>query len=375
MMCKVHQAVDSGNRTTRPCPTSDDTAPPPYPVTDSDYPNTTDWLVMVKLLFGVFAAVFLVLGLMALGLSTAMVGGGAPTRPQRDIPPAAAGPSTSTAADSCPGFPWSVLAAIGKVVDRPRPLDRPGVRSGHLAVAGRPMTVGIGGKAGNTFAATRMTPTAAGQRLQPVDAIFTAANNLCRHGVRQGADVAGRSSPTTTAGLVRDQGPGRRSTYAAPGPAPGAPGPGGGRRGRPVRLQPARRPYQCGRHRRAGSSTDCSVDVAGATRRVGSPCRRTYRQQWYAGTRAERRRPAPGDLVLRYNTAVRRPPPRRHLHRRRQLIDPAPYTGRHRAPSPRSCAADFIGAVRPTAAPTRPARPRPRPPSPADRPPTPGHRG
>ena len=43
---------------------------------------------MVKLLFGVFATVFLVLGLMALGLSTSIIGGGAPSQDAReDIPP------------------------------------------------------------------------------------------------------------------------------------------------------------------------------------------------------------------------------------------------------------------------------------------------
>ena len=85
---------------------------------------------MVKLLFGVFAAVFLVLGLMALGLSTAMVGGGAPSQDaQRDIPPQLL-PVYQTAADSCPGLPWSVLAAIGKVETDHGRSTAPGVRSG-----------------------------------------------------------------------------------------------------------------------------------------------------------------------------------------------------------------------------------------------------
>ena len=70
---------------------------------------------MVKLLFGVFAVVFLVLGLMAVGLSTSLIGGGAPSpQAQQDIPPQLL-PVYQTAADSCPGLPWSVLAAIGKV--------------------------------------------------------------------------------------------------------------------------------------------------------------------------------------------------------------------------------------------------------------------
>jgi len=109
---------------------------------------------MVKLLFGVFAAVFLVLGLMALGLSTAMVGGGAPSQDaQRDIPPQLL-PVYQTAADSCPGLPWSVLAAIGKVETDHGRSTAPGVRSGaNFAGAAGPMQIGVGGKAGNTWAA------------------------------------------------------------------------------------------------------------------------------------------------------------------------------------------------------------------------------
>ena len=56
--------------------------------------------VMVKLLIGVFAAVFLVLALLVLGISTALIGGGAPSQQaQQDIPPQLL-PVYQTAADS-----------------------------------------------------------------------------------------------------------------------------------------------------------------------------------------------------------------------------------------------------------------------------------
>src|SRR4029453_6136377 len=108
---------------------------------------------MVKLLLGVFAVVFLVLGLMALGLSTSLIGGGAPTpTPQQAIPPPLL-PVYQTAADSCPGLPWSVVAAIGKVETDHGRSTAPGVHSGaNFAGAAGPMQIGIGGKAGNTFA-------------------------------------------------------------------------------------------------------------------------------------------------------------------------------------------------------------------------------
>src|SRR5918992_221428 len=148
---------------------------------------------MVKLLFGVFAAVFLVLGLMALGLSTSLIGGGAPSPDaQRDIPSQLL-PVYQTAADSCPGLPWSVLAAIGKVETDHGRLQAPGVTSGaNFAGAAGPMQIGIGGKAGNTFGAYAVDADGGGASVyNPVDAIFTAANYLCQNGANKGADVAG----------------------------------------------------------------------------------------------------------------------------------------------------------------------------------------
>ena len=74
---------------------------------------------MVKLLFGVLAMVFLVLGLMALALSTSLIGGGAPSpSAQQDIPPELM-PVYQTAANSCPGLPWSVLATPTTAGSRP----------------------------------------------------------------------------------------------------------------------------------------------------------------------------------------------------------------------------------------------------------------
>ena len=148
---------------------------------------------MVKLLFGVLAAVFLVLGLMALGLSTAMVGGGAPSQDaQRDIPPQLL-PVYQTAADSCPGLPWSVLAAIGKVETDHGRSTAPGVRSGaNFAGAAGPMQIGVGGKAGNTWAAYAVDADGGGPSVySPSDSIFTAASYLCANGANKGANVAG----------------------------------------------------------------------------------------------------------------------------------------------------------------------------------------
>src|SRR4029450_8944871 len=148
---------------------------------------------MVKLLFGVFAVVFLVLGLMALGLSTSLIGGGAPSpSAQQDIPPQLL-PVHPTAADSCPGLPWSVLAAIGKVETDHGRSTAPGVHTGaNFAGAARPTQRGVRGKAGNPFAAYAVDGDGGGADVyNPVDAIFTASSYLCANGANKGADVAG----------------------------------------------------------------------------------------------------------------------------------------------------------------------------------------
>jgi len=61
-------------------------------------------------------------------------------------------PLYQAAADTCPGLPWAVLAAIGKVETNHGRLQAPGVTSGaNFAGAAGPMQFGIGGKAGNTW--------------------------------------------------------------------------------------------------------------------------------------------------------------------------------------------------------------------------------
>src|ERR671915_979030 len=181
---------------------------------------------MVKLLFGVFAAVFLVLGLMALGLSTSLIGGGAPSPDaQQDIPPQLL-PVYQTAADSCPGLPWSVLAAIGKVETNHGLLQAPGVTSGaNFAGAAGPMQIGIGGKAGNTWAAYAVDADGGGADVyNPVDAIFTAANYLCQNGADRGADVAGAIFAYNHADWYGTKVLAIASTYAtSQGLPPGAP--------------------------------------------------------------------------------------------------------------------------------------------------------
>jgi cell wall-associated NlpC family hydrolase len=282
---------------------------------------------MVKLLFGVFAVVFLVLGLMALGLSTSLIGGGAPSpSAQQDIPPQLL-PVYQTAADSCPGLPWSVVAA-------------------------GPMQIGVGGKAGNTFAGYAIDADGGGANVySPVDAIFTAANYLCQNGASRGADVAGAIFAYNHADWYVTKVLAIASTYAASqGLPPGAPAQEVAAAAVQFAYSELGKPYRWGATGELGFY-DCSGLMLRAYQKGGITLPRTSRQQWYAGARVWNVADMlPGDLVFyAYNTAD--PATIHHVGiyiGAGNMID-APYTGANVRITP-FMRGDFIGAVRPTAA-------------------------
>ena len=126
-----------------------------------------------------------------------------PTRPDRQ-----AGPSPAARADiparylalyqrsarRCPGLPWSVLAAVGKVESDHGRSRLPGVRSGwNPAGAAGPMQFGIGvGRAGNAWARYGADFDHDGHRsaYDPGDAIPAAAAYLCAAGAPRRLDRA-----------------------------------------------------------------------------------------------------------------------------------------------------------------------------------------
>jgi NlpC/P60 family len=307
---------------------------------------------MVKLLFGVFAAVFLVLGLIAVGLSTSLIGGGAPSQDaQRDIPPQLL-PVYQTAADSCPGLPWSVLAAIGKVETNHGRLQAPGVSSGaNFAGAAGPMQIGVGGKAGNTFAAYAVDADGGGASVyNPVDAIFTAANYLCQNGANKGADVAGAIFAYNHADWYVTKVLAIASTYAASQGLPaGAPAEEVAAAAVQYAYDKLGQPYRWGATGEQGFY-DCSGLMLRAYQAGGIDLPRTSREQWTAGARVwQVSQMLPGDLVFyAYNTAD--PATIHHVGiyiGAGNMID-APYTGANVRITP-FLRGDFIGAVRPTA--------------------------
>ena len=306
---------------------------------------------MVKLLFGVFAAVFLVLGLMALGLSTAMVGGGAPSQDaQRDIPPQLL-PVYQTAADSCPGLPWSVLAAIGKVETDHGRSTAPGVQSGaNFAGAAGPMQIGVGGKAGNTFAAYAVDADGGGPSVySPADAIFTAASYLCANGANKGANVAGAVFAYNHADWYVTKVLAIASAYAASqGLPPGAPA-------EEVAAAAVQFAYnQLGTPYRWGATGDGFYDCSGLTQAAyqngGLDIPRVSRAQWTSGARVWNVADLlPGDLVF-YADNTADPSTIHHVGiyiGAGNMVD-APYTGATVRITP-FLRGDYIGAVRPTA--------------------------
>jgi hypothetical protein len=99
-----------------------------------------------------------------------------------DIPPSYLA-TYQRAASSCPGLSWTVLAAVGKVESDHGRARLPGVRSGaNSAGAAGPMQIGVGGKAGDTWAADGDGVPAHVYQIGP--AARAAANKLCHDGAR-----------------------------------------------------------------------------------------------------------------------------------------------------------------------------------------------
>ncbi len=97
------------------------------------------------------------------------------------------------AARRCPGLPWPVLAAVGKVESDHGRARLPGVRSGaNAAGAAGPMQLGIGGRAGPTWQHYRLDADHDGQAsvYDPADATAAAAHKLCADGARRHLDAA-----------------------------------------------------------------------------------------------------------------------------------------------------------------------------------------
>jgi hypothetical protein len=107
-----------------------------------------------------------------------------------DIPGRYLGLYQHAARHQCPGLPWTILAAVGKVESDHGRAHLAGVRSGwNEAGAAGPMQFGIGvGRAGNAWA--RYGTGRPSDVYKPEQAIPAAARKLCADGAPRGLDGA-----------------------------------------------------------------------------------------------------------------------------------------------------------------------------------------
>lgn len=146
------------------------------------------------------AAAVLLVPVLAIGAAAGLFGGGSGLGGALGVAPSAKALAIippdylalyQQAAASCPGLPWSVLAAIGTIESDNGRSDAPGVHAGaNAAGAEGPMQFLPG-----TFAHYALPVPAGGvappSPYDPADAVWAAARLLCASGARGSADLPG----------------------------------------------------------------------------------------------------------------------------------------------------------------------------------------
>ncbi|WTW93434.1 bifunctional lytic transglycosylase/C40 family peptidase [Streptomycetaceae bacterium NBC_01309] len=208
-----------------------------------------------------------------------------------DIPPAYL-TLYQKAAASCPGLPWTVLAAIGKAeTDHGRDPDQ-------VSTAGAlgPMQF---------MPATWTQYGAGGDVWNPADAVPAAARYLCVSGARDGKDLRAAVYAYNHDWDYVDTVLTRAAAYTAPAPNPPAEAPGSAAQ---VAIAFARAqlgtPYVWGGDGPAEGGFDCSGLTKAAYATAGITIPRVAQDQYEAGPQVPYGAPLmPGDLVF-YGTAA-----------------------------------------------------------------------
>ncbi|TDB83783.1 hydrolase Nlp/P60 [Actinomadura sp. 7K534] len=227
---------------------------------------------------------------------------GAPTaEAKRDIPPAYLRWYLD-AAQTCPGLPWNVLAAIGKIESDHGRSTMPGVQSGeNHAGAGGPMQF-----LAPTWAAHGADGDHDGHkdRYNPADAIHGAANYLCANGAGKGGKHLRRAIwHYNHADWYVRKVLAQAARYAAPTAT------GRGATAVKAALRWLGTPYSWGgggpsgptygiAHGAAIKGFDCSGLTQHAWAQAGARIPRVAADQYNAGTHIPRRALQPGDLLF-----------------------------------------------------------------------------
>jgi hypothetical protein len=140
-----------------------------------------------------FGALVSLLGIVLVGGAATVFGGGAPNASSAATAaiPAAMLTLYQEAATTCPGLPWTVLAAIGTIESDNGQSTLPGVHSGaNSAGAEGPMQFEPA-----TFAAYDEPVPPGGSDppspYDPTDAVYAASRMLCANGAANGANLPG----------------------------------------------------------------------------------------------------------------------------------------------------------------------------------------
>jgi cell wall-associated NlpC family hydrolase len=288
------------------------------------------------------------------GISTGIIGGNAPSDDARKDIPANYLAMYQQAADGCPGLPWSVVAAIGKVETNHGRLKAPGVTEGaNFAGAAGPMQMGIGvGAAGSAFWSYAIDGDGDGRAspYDPADAIPSATAYLCKALRDHGGDLSQAVFAYNHAQWYVDKVLAIASSYAATASLPAG---AAATDAVDVALQFAfnqlGKPYKWGATG-AGGFYDCSGLTLRAYQAGGVQLPRTSVTQWNAGPHiVDKGAVQPGDLVF-YASDLSNPATIHHvgLYIGAGNMINAPHTGAVIRIQP-AFRSDYIGAVRPTA--------------------------